>query len=320
MVSEYNQGKKVELEKIIGKLSARSPIYPVSGKKFIDEVSVSNDSANILGLELTGFLDRYVEGRIHILSVRGFNYLNSLKKSLKQKNISELFSYDISALIITDGIEAGDNIKKLSEANGVPVFETEEEYPVFIKNINGVLEKLFAPVKDYQGTMMEVFGVGVMLTGKSNVGKSECAIDLLQRGHRMIGDDVVSVTRRGDGVVLVRGKYPIASRMELRGVGIIDIVRLMGISSVEEIKKVELIINLERWIEGKEYERLGIEEKTKKILDVPISYVEVPISPGRNSAIMVEVATMNYRLRRQGIITGSELERQVLEELKNEGI
>ncbi|MDA3793213.1 MAG: HPr(Ser) kinase/phosphatase, partial [Elusimicrobia bacterium] len=284
----------------------------------VKERAVKNDSANILGLELAGHLDRYVEGRIHILTVKGLNYLKTLKSSQMDKHVAELFSYDISALILTDGIKPDDNIKELSEANGIPVFRTEEEYPAFIKDINGVLEKLFAPVKDYQGTMMEVFGVGVMLTGKSNVGKSECAIDLLQRGHRLIGDDVVSVTKRGEGVILARGKYPIATRMELRGVGIIDIVRLMGISSVKDIKKVELIINLERWIKGKEYERLGIEEKTEDLLGVPVSYVEIPISPGRNSAIMVEVATMNYRLRRQGVITGSELERQVLENLEHE--
>ncbi|NLB34838.1 MAG: hypothetical protein GX817_03350, partial [Elusimicrobia bacterium] len=174
-----------------------------------------------------------------------------------------------------------------------------------------LLDKLLAPSMDYRGTMMEVFGVGILISGKSNVGKSECAMDLLQRGHRLIGDDVVTLTRRSDRILLARGTPPIYHRMELRGIGIVDIVRLMGISAVKDVQKVELIFGLEKWDSKKTYERLGLEEKFQEIMGVKIPYVEVPVAPGRNTAILAEVCAMNYRLRRRGFVAAEELDREV---------
>ena len=212
-----------------------------------------------------------------------------------------------------DGQEVCADLLAFSDETGLAVMATPLKSREFVRAAEDLLEKLLAPSRDYRGTMMEVFGVGVLIGGKSNVGKSECAIDLLQRGHRLIGDDIVEITKRGERVLLAKGLPPIYHRMELRGIGIVDVVRLMGISAIKDIQKVELLIALEKWHPDKTYDRLGLEQKTREILGVEVPYIEIPVAPGRNTAILIEVCAMNYRLRRRGFIAAEEVDREVME-------
>ncbi len=310
--------KTVSLHEVIEKAKRKTEVSILAAGSFVKDKRIGFNRVNILGLELTGFLEYMNPDRIQVLDAAGVKFLKTLRGRDMLENLSEFFSHPIPALVLTDGIELFEDIKNLAEANGVPVLGSGESKWNFIRAFEGELEKLLAPRADVRGTVMDVFGVGVLIEGKSNVGKSECAIDLLKRGHRLVGDDVVDVSCRGSDVLLARGKYPIANRMELRGLGIIDIRELMGIAAVKDIAKIDLIVGLEKWQPGKNYERLGIEEKKKEILGVEVAYVEIPVAPGRNTAILVEVAVMNQNLRRRGIVPARQLDREVIESFKDE--
>jgi len=280
------------------------------GEEFAAENEVGDKKINVLGLELVGFIKGLKDGQIQVIDSCGVDFIGGSPEKARE-SLAALFSFNIPAVIFTENNNPDQVFLQLCEANRIPVLVTGLDRWEFVRRIEHYLETAFAPKIDYRGTMMEVFGVGVLISGKSNVGKSECAIDLLQRGHRLIGDDIVEITRK-DCVLLAQGKYPISHRMELRGVGIIDIVKLMGISAVKDIEKVELIVELEKWDPGKSYERLGLEEKKREILGIDIPYVQIPVAPGRNIAILVEVSAMNHRLRKKGIIAARELEEEVL--------
>ncbi len=307
----------VELQKAIEKISFKAEIKLLAGAQFLAQKRVRHSRLNVLGLELNGFFEGMNARRIQVIDRAGFKFLNSLTKKRSYENLSSIFSNPVPALILTGGTLLTKEIENLARANGIPVLGTSLSRWKFVRIMEEELEKLLAPRVDVRGTMLEVFGVGVLIEGKSNVGKSECAIDLLNKGHRLVGDDIVDVTRRGSEVLLARGKYPIAQRMELRGIGIVDIRALMGISAVKDIQKIQLIVGLERWREDKNYERLGLEEKKKEILGVKVAYVEIPVAPGRNTAILVETAALNYRLRRMGIVPARQLDMEVLESFKD---
>ncbi len=306
----------VTLKKVIEKVADKLTFETCCAVEYIEVSNIHSECINILALELNGYVEDFQEGQIQIIDNKGLNFLSSLEDSIQDKNLSNMFSCNIPAIIFTDGNVPNARFINLAEANNIPVLMTKETRLGVVKKLERVIEELLSPKIDYRGTMMEVYGLGVLIGGKSNVGKSECAIDLIQRGHRMIGDDLVRVTKRGEKVLVAKGKYPISNKMELRGIGIVDIVRLFGISAIKEIEKIELIVELEKWDMEKSYERLGLEEKRKEILGVTIPYVEIPVAPGRNTAILVEVAVMNYRLRTRGIIPAEELDMQVIESFK----
>ncbi|MBN2406424.1 MAG: HPr(Ser) kinase/phosphatase [Elusimicrobia bacterium] len=308
----------INLETIIDSIADRMDISVHFGRDLLKNIVMENNRVNVCRLELAGFFDDFQEGQMQVIDNKGLRYLNSLEAHRQGEYLSKIFSYKIPCIIFTDGNKPDERFTNLCQANSVPILASGMDRWDFIRSLENELEEMFAPRIDYRGTMMEVFGVGVLITGKSNVGKSECAIDLLRRGHRLIGDDLVEVIKRGNRVLIAKSKFPISHRMELRGIGIIDIVELYGISAVKDVEKIELIIALEKWVSDKSYERLGIEEKKREILGVPIPYLEVPVAPGRNIAILVEVAVMNYRLRRKGIVAAQELEDQVMRVIREE--
>ncbi len=308
----------IALDKILKKLPKKINIKRVAGEDYIKRYKIKYDYVNVLGMELVGFHSRLKAKQVQLIDKKSYSFFKKLDKEQKEKNLNKIFNCRIPCIIFTDDIEPDIRIIKMATASKVPVFKTKMERWRCVWETHRLLKKIFAPKQNYRGTMMEVFGIGVLITGKSNIGKSECALDLLYRGHCLVGDDVVEVTRRSGSVVLARGKYPIAHRMELRGVGIVDIIKLMGIGAVKEVQKIDILLGLERWKENKKYERLGIEQKYRKIFDVDIPYIEIPVAPGRNTANMVEMAAMNYRLRKRGIVPGEELDELVRERMENE--
>jgi HPr kinase/phosphorylase len=303
----------VSLKRIINSISKKAKIKICCREELLEKTQVSSMGVNLLGLELIGHLEGFNAGQIQVIDEKGHKFISGLDEDVCRKNLSVIFSNKVPGVILTNGQQPKECFLKLAEEFGIPVLKTELSRWNFTQEIEGKLDELLAPRMNCRGTMMEVFGLGVLISGKSNVGKSECAIDLLQRGHRLIGDDVVDVSKRANRVLVARGKFPISHRMELRGIGIIDVVDLYGISAIKEVEKIELIVELERWATDKSYERLGIEEKTKEIMGISIPFVEIPVAPGRNTAILIEVAAMNYRLRRRGIVPAKELERDVIE-------
>lgn len=281
------------------------------GAEYASAIPVISEEINILGLEMSGYFDELIPSQIQVLSPTGMKYILSKHPDEREKNFLEIFSKGVAGLVLSDGLYPCDELIDIAHRSRMTLMATPHPARDFVRLAEKLLEKTLAPTTDFRGTMMEVFGVGILIGGKSNVGKSECAMDLIQRGHRLIGDDLVKITRRSDKVLLARGTPPIYHRMELRGVGIVDVVRLMGISAIKDVQKVELILGLEKWHPDKDYERLGLEEKFKEILGVRVPYIEIPVAPGRNTAILAEVCAMNYRLRKRGFVAAEELDREV---------
>lgn len=301
----------IKLSEFIKELQPCLNIGICSAKEFVERNKLTVKDVSTLYLELGGFFETLKSDNLQIINKEGINFFFAQDKAKRADNLSNIFSFNLPAILFTDGVEPDEEFMNLSEANSIPLLKTDVPSSVAVKMIEQKLDEMLSPRISYRGTMLEVYGIGVLLTGKSNIGKSECALELIQRGHRLIGDDMIEITKRSGKVLIASGKFPIAHRMELRGIGIIDIIELFGISAIKELEKIELLINLENWDANKSYERLGIDEKYINIMDIPIPYIELPVSPGRNMAILIEVAAMSCRLRKRGVIPAEELDREL---------
>lgn len=281
----------------------------------VENITISGIEVNRPGLQLTGFFKNFVPGRIQVLGEQEKEYLLSLEPDLRNQRLEELFKYRISAFVIANKIYAFPAIRSLAEKHNVVLLKTELPTTKFISKLIGYLEDVLAPTTTMHGVLLEVFGMGVLIMGKSGVGKSETALELIKRGHRLIADDAVEIKHIED---MLRGTSPALIRhfMEIRGLGILDIERLYGVGAVKTWEVLDLVVELEHWDEHKEYDRVGIDEKTIEILGVKVPKVTVPVQPGRNLAMIVEVAARNTRQKQFGYNAAEELDKKIREELK----
>ena len=251
------------------------------------------------GLALTGYTDYVRYGRVQIVGQSEIGYLTKLAPARRASILKRLARCRISCFVVTKGLAPPRELLAAADAEGVPVLVTVAESTPFIKHLSAFLEEKLARRLHLHSVLMDVFGLGVLIMGESGIGKSECALDLIDRGHRLVADDVVEIKRLPDGVV---GASPDLTRyhMELRGVGVINIKDLYGVSSIRMTKRVELVMSLERWEAGKEYDRLGLHDEKFPVLGVDLPLIRMPVAPGRNLAILVEVAARNHLLKERG--------------------
>ena len=251
------------------------------------------------GLALTGYTDYIRYGRVQIVGSSEVGYLRKLAPRRRTAILAKLCRCRITCFVVTKGLVAPPELLSAAEARGIPVLTTPLESTAFIKLLSVFLEERLATRLHLHSVLLDVFGLGVLILGESGIGKSECALDLIDRGHRMVADDVVEIKRIGDVLV---GVSPDLTRfhMELRGLGVLNIKDLYGVSAMRLTKRVELVIQLERWEAGKEYDRLGLRDETFLILGVEVPLVRMPVAPGRNIALLVEVAARNQLLREGG--------------------
>ncbi len=251
------------------------------------------------GLALTGYTDYIRYGRVQIVGSSEAGYLRKLGARERRAILAKLCRCRISCFVVTKGIRPAPELVAAAEARGIALFTTPLETTPFIKQLQALLEERLASRLHLHGVLLDVFGLGVLILGESGIGKSECALDLVDRGHRLVADDVVEVKRTGE---LLLGASPELTRyhMELRGLGVLNIKDLYGVSSIRLNKRVELVIQLERWEPGKEYDRLGLRDERFAILGVELKLVRMPVAPGRNIALLVEVAARNQLLREGG--------------------
>jgi HPr kinase/phosphorylase len=251
------------------------------------------------GLALTGYTDYIRYGRVQIIGSSEAGYLGKLKPRSRRAILGKLCRCRITCFVVTKGIVAPTELLAAAEARGIPVLTTPLESTALIKLLSAFLEERLATRLHVHAVLLDVFGLGVLIQGESGIGKSECALDLIDRGHRLVADDVVEVRRMGDVLV---GASPDLTRyhMELRGLGILNIKDLYGVSSIRLSKRVELVVQLERWEAGKEYDRLGLRDESFLILGVEVPLARMPVAPGRNIALLVEVAARNQLLREGG--------------------
>jgi HPr kinase/phosphorylase len=271
----------------------------ISGEKGISK-KISNSEINRPGLSLTGFFDFFAHDRIQIFGKGEWAYLNSLPES-KMNSISEtFFSYPLSCIIFTHGNQPQKEIINKTEELSIPLFTSSISTHKFITLMSEILNRALAPRTMRHGVLIEVFGIGILLSGKSGVGKSETALELIERGHRLVADDMVEIRRYTESYLIGTCSDILRHHMEIRGLGIINIKDIFGVGSVRDSKLIELIINIEEWDAEADYDRTGLDENYDEIIGVKVPLLKIPIKPGRNIPIIVETAAMNQRLKKMG--------------------
>jgi HPr kinase/phosphorylase len=270
------------------------------------------------GLALAGFHEYLRPGRIVVYGESEVRYLESLTPDVRMDVLDTTFTHDIPCVLITGGWEAHEDLRSAADRHGVPLLRTAVSTPVAISRISTLLDDALAVREIIHGVLMDVLGLGVLIIGDSGIGKSECALDLVVRGHRLVADDTVQIRRRSDSVVIGACPEPTRYHMELRGLGIINVRDLFGVASTRASKRVELVVQLERWDGHREYDRLGLDENMYELFGVRVPLICMPVAPGRNLSTLVEVAARNQLLRSRGLHAARDLverlERQLQEE------
>ncbi|MBQ7784607.1 MAG: HPr(Ser) kinase/phosphatase [Clostridia bacterium] len=277
-----------------------------------DQRSMPIKSADICrpGLQFAGYFDVFANERPQVIGKAEMAYLCDLPEETRYARLQRYFSYEMPCIVIARGMECPRSLLEQAKMHGVPIYGTSAETSVFTSRAITYLDEALAPRVTKHGVLVDVFGVGVLITGESGVGKSECALELIKRGHLLVADDVVDIARVG---LKLRGESPEIVRdfMELRGIGIVDIKLIFGIGAVMRKKTIDMIVHLEFWTPGKDYDRLGSKDNTMDILGVDVPVVNVPVRSGRNLAMIVEIAARNWRLKNEGYNAVSELDRRL---------
>jgi len=298
-------------------LARKAPLQlePLTGELGLDRV-IPNPEASSPGLVLAGYTGRFVSDRIHVLGETEVKYLGSLETKARRKALETLFGYDIPAIVVTKSQEPPAELVELARAKGVPVIRTSLKTAEFFRRLKPFLDDATAPTTTEHGSLVDVYGVGLLFIGRSGIGKSECALDLVERGHRLVADDIVHVTRRGNDILIGRGHQLSQHHMEIRGVGLIDIRTLFGIRAVRQQKRIEVVVQLDDWDASREYDRTGLDMRETKLLDVALPLVTVPLNPGKNLTVICEVVAMTHLLRYSGVDTAHQFNERLIQRMR----
>jgi HPr kinase/phosphorylase len=267
------------------------------------------------GMALMGFVENFLPERIQIIAQTELTYLATLSPADVRAAVDRLFQFQMPLIMVCKGLEVPPYLLECANREQVPVLRTGQSTTPFIHALTSYLDFMFAPVVTVHGSLVDTYGVGLLFTGRSAIGKSETALDLVERGHRLVADDVVTITRRQGGVLIGSGNQLLRHHMEIRGLGIIDVQAIFGIRSIRLQKRVEVEVNLADWSNEADYERVGIDERKTRYHDVDIPLVQVPITPGKNITVIAEVIALNYLVRVTGGYSPAERLNQHLIEL-----
>jgi HPr kinase/phosphorylase len=267
------------------------------------------------GLALAGYLDQLHRERVQILGGTEISYLKTLDKDLADKRLDQLCTAGVSCLIIAKSLEVPRSLSGLCDLHEVPLLRSPEITSSLIRRVTTYLEDVLAPETSVHGCLVDTYGVGILLIGKSGIGKSECALGLIERGHRLVGDDVVVIRRKIQDAIFGSAADLIKNHMEIRGLGILNIKDLFGVSSIRQSKKIELVVELVQWDEDLSVERLGLDERTYSILGLDIPYLKIPVRPARDLTMIIEVAARNHLLQRMGFYSAREFDETLHERL-----
>ncbi len=281
----------------------------------LTNIKVTVPDINRPGLPLAGFLDNFDAARVQVIGYVEFRYLQTLSEERKKDIYDDLLKFDVPCIVYCRDIDPEEVLLEKATKRGIPIFQTSKSTSAFMGEIIRWLNVRLAPCISIHGVLVDVYGVGVLIMGESGIGKSEAALELIKRGHRLVTDDVVEIRKVSD-VTLV-GTAPDITRhfIELRGIGIVDVKSMFGVQSVRETQNIDLVITLEEWNRDKEYDRLGLEEQYTEFLGNRVVCHHIPIRPGRNLAIIVESAAVNHRQKQMGYNAAQELYKRVQENL-----
>ncbi|MBN1525556.1 MAG: HPr kinase/phosphorylase [Spirochaetales bacterium] len=271
------------------------------------------------GLALSGFFDSFADKRLQIFGRGEHAYLQKLEKESNHEAIKRLFSYNLPCCVFTNSLSPTHMFFESAEERGCSLLQSTLDSSEFSSRVMRALSNIFSPKKNIHGVLVEVFGIGVLIMGESGVGKSEMALELIERGHRLVADDSVEVRCVGGNFLMGKGVNIIASHhMEIRGLGIINVTHLFGVGAIRDKKQIQLVVQLEEWDSSKEYDRIGMEDSTIDILGVNVPYLNIPVKPGRNIPIIIETGAMNERLKKLGYHSAKEFNRSIMNWLETE--
>ncbi len=282
------------------------------------DIKITVNDVNRPGLQLTGFYKSFAYERVQIIGKVEWNYFETLTPQLRKQRAKELFSYPIPCVIIARDLEVYEELLEAAKKFNIPLLRTKMATTKFVSMLISYLEDKLAPVITRHGVLVEVYGIGILMVGESGIGKSETALELIKRGHRLVADDAVEIKRVDNSTLVGSAPEVIRHFMEIRGVGILDVVQLFGVGAVRNTKAIDMVIELENWIDQKQYDRLGMDEEYSNILGVDVPKNTIPIKPGRNLAMIVEVAARNHRQKRMGFNAAETLNNRLLKQMNGD--
>ncbi len=280
-----------------------------------ENLSVTCTRVNRPGLQMVGFYDHYEKERIQIIGKVEHLFISQLSPDERSRRLEDFFRSEPVGIIVTSALEISPEMVAMSEKYKVTLLRTPERTSPFMAALIAFLNVQLGERITRHGVLVEVYGEGILLLGESGVGKSETAIELVKRGHRLIADDAVEIKRVSATTLVGRAPDIIRHYVELRGIGIVDVRRLFGMGAVKETEKIDLVINLENWKQDKMYDRLGLENTTEEILGIEVPSIVLPVCPGRNLSVVIEVAAMNNRQKRMGYNTAEEFNKRLMESM-----
>ena len=309
---------KITVEKFLSLNEEKNNFLKV--RLITDSIGMNNEiisyEVNRPGMALFGYFKDFAFERIQIFGKGEGNYVLTLAKENRLDIFEELFKYKMPLCIFTYNLNPPESFIKIAEKNNVCVIISELKTMDVIRNIENLIEEELIESHTVHGGLVEVFGVGVLILGKSGVGKSEATLELISKGHRLISDDTVEFKKLNDGRIIGRKNEFIKHNMEVRGIGVVDISRLSGMSAIRDKKRLDLVIELENWNNDEQYDRMGLEEKTYNILNTEIPYIKIPVRSGRNICILIETAAKNFRLKEMGYNSAKELNKNLIAQIE----
>ncbi|MDH3733138.1 MAG: HPr(Ser) kinase/phosphatase [Gemmatimonadota bacterium] len=287
----------------------------VAGASGLERV-IETPEVSSPGLALSGYTDRFVTTRVQVLGQTEVAYLAALPGERRREVLRFVFESGIPCVFVTKGLELPEDLVEIADAAEVTVLRTSFKTGDFFRRIQPYLEEEFAPQTSLHGSLADVYGVGLLFQGPSGIGKSECVLDLVERGHRLVADDLVFAHRRGSEVLIGRGHEMQQYHMEIRGIGIVDVRAMFGVRAVRHQKRIEVVVQLEEWSEDAHYDRTGLEAQTIELLGVDLPLVTVPLNPGKNITVIAEVVAMNHLLKYSGVETAEAFQASLIERLR----
>jgi len=306
--------KRLTARDVFERLRETLQLEQVAGTAGLDR-ELTNPEISSPGLALAGYVDRFPVDRLQVLGETEISYLQSLDAEQRRRNLHQFFAFPMPCAFVTKRQAIPGELVEEADAASVPVFRSALKTNEFFRRAKGWLEEEFAPATTIHGSLADVFGVGLLFVGKSGIGKSECVLDLVERGHRLVADDVVLVKRRGGDVLIGRGHELQRHYMEIRGVGFVDVPAIFGIRAVRQQKRIEVVVQLEEWRKDAVADRTGLDHQMTAILDVELPKITVHLNPGKNITVIAEVIAMNHLLRYSGINPAERFNERLLKHM-----
>ena len=299
---------RVSILQLIRDLNLRVEYMPEDSDFFVE-----SEDVNRTGLPLAGYFEYFPYERIQIIGKTEFTYFENIDKDERRKRLDKFFSYEIPVLIVTRGLEISEDILEKAKKYKRAVLSSECSTTRFINKLSNYLDNKLAPHVTLHGVLVDVYGIGVLIKGESSIGKSETALELIQKGHRLVADDAVEIRKVDDSRLVGQAPELLKHYMEIRGIGIMDVKSLYGVGAIKNQKAIDLVIELENWNQQKYYDRLGLDREYEEILGKKVEKLVIPVKPGRNTSMIIEVAAMNFRQKGMGIDAAQEFTKKLSE-------